>query len=50
MVELRFFAGLNDEESAEALKVSIGTVRRDWSLDEVWLYRELKRKESRDDA
>ena len=49
MVELRFFAGLSDQESAEALNVSVGTVRRDWSLAEAWLFRELKRKEpSRD--
>ena len=41
VVELRFFAGLSLEETAEALKVSVGTVRRDWSLAEAWLYREL---------
>jgi len=47
VVELRFFAGLSDAESAEALNVSLGTVRRDWSLAEAWLFRELKRQESR---
>jgi RNA polymerase sigma factor (TIGR02999 family) len=41
VVELRFFGGLNLEETAEALKVSVGTVRRDWSIAEAWLYREL---------
>jgi RNA polymerase sigma factor (sigma-70 family) len=41
VVELRFFAGLSLEETAEALKVSLSTVRRDWSLAEAWLYREL---------
>ena len=50
MVELRFFAGLSDEESAEALNVSVGTVRRDWSLAEAWLFRELKRKETSRDV
>jgi RNA polymerase sigma-70 factor, ECF subfamily len=50
VVELRFFAGLSDAESAEALGVSLGTVRRDWSLAEAWLFRELKRKEQTDDA
>ncbi len=50
VVELRFFAGLSDAESAGALGVSIGTIRRDWRLAEAWLFRELKRKESRDDA
>jgi len=50
VVELRFFAGLSDEESAEALKVSVGTVRRDWGLAEAWLFRELNRQGIRDDA
>jgi len=41
VVELRFFAGLNHEETAEALNVSVGTVKRDWSMAEAWLYSEL---------
>ena len=41
VVELRFFAGLSLEETAEALRVSVGTVRRDWSLARAWLFREL---------
>ena len=45
VVELRFFAGLSLEETAEALRVSVGTVRRDWSLAEAWLYRELSEGE-----
>ena len=49
VVELRFFAGLSLEETAEALKVSVGTVRRDWSLAEAWLYRELSER-GRDDS
>jgi RNA polymerase sigma factor (TIGR02999 family) len=44
VVELRFFAGLSMEETAEALKVSLSTVRRDWGIAEAWLFRELKRK------
>jgi RNA polymerase sigma factor (TIGR02999 family) len=43
VVELRFFGGLSLEETAEALEVSVGTVRRDWSLAEAWLFRELAR-------
>ncbi len=43
MVELRFFGGLSEEETAEALKVSPRTVRREWSLARAWLYHELKR-------
>ena len=42
IVELRFFGGLSLEETAEVLEVSVGTVRRDWSLARAWLYRELK--------
>ena len=44
VVELRFFGGLSLEETAEVLDVSVGTVRRDWSLARAWLYRELARK------
>jgi DNA-directed RNA polymerase specialized sigma24 family protein len=40
-VELRFFGGLSISETAEVLKVSEGTVRRDWSLAKAWLHREL---------
>jgi RNA polymerase sigma factor (TIGR02999 family) len=43
VVELRFFAGLSLEETAEALKVSLSTVRRDWSMAEAWLFRELNK-------
>ena len=41
VVELRFFGGLNIEETAEVLKVSPDTVRRDWRLAKAWLLREL---------
>ena len=43
VVELRFFGGLTVEESAEVLKVSPETIRRDWRLAKVWLLRELSR-------
>ena len=43
VVELRFFGGLSLEETAHVLDVSVGTVRRDWSLARAWLYRELDR-------
>lgn len=43
VVELRFFGGLSHEEAAEALNVSVGTVKRDWSMAEAWLYRELSK-------
>jgi RNA polymerase sigma-70 factor (ECF subfamily) len=41
VVEMRFFAGLSVEETAEVLKVSPVTVMRDWSTAKAWLYREL---------
>jgi RNA polymerase sigma factor (TIGR02999 family) len=41
VVELRFFGGLSLEETAEALKISAKTVRRDWDLARGWIYREL---------
>jgi RNA polymerase sigma factor (TIGR02999 family) len=44
VVELRFFGGLNLEETAEALKVSTKTVQRDWDLARAWLYGELSGK------
>ena len=44
IVEMRFFGGLSLEEIAEALDVSVATVRRDWSLARAWLFRELKNK------
>ncbi len=41
VIELRFFGGLSLEEAAHVLGVSVGTVRRDWSLAQAWLFREL---------
>jgi len=46
VIELRFFGGLTNEEAAEVLNVSVGTVRRDWSLASAWLHRELKNRKS----
>ncbi len=42
VIELRFFGGLSVEEAAEALRVSPGTVMRDWKLAKVWLLHELR--------
>ena len=41
VIELKFFGGLSLQETADVLHVSVGTVRRDWSLARAWLYREL---------
>jgi RNA polymerase sigma factor (TIGR02999 family) len=51
VVELRFFAGLSVEETAEVLKVSRNTVLRDWRLAKMWLKREMnKGRTERDDS
>ena len=42
LVELRFFAGLTIEETAEMLRIAPATVKRDWALARTWLYRELQ--------
>ncbi|MBK6723092.1 MAG: sigma-70 family RNA polymerase sigma factor [Acidobacteria bacterium] len=41
VVELKYFAGITNEEIAEVLKVSIDTVKRDWRFARTWLLREL---------
>ncbi|HEY6120812.1 MAG TPA: sigma-70 family RNA polymerase sigma factor [Pyrinomonadaceae bacterium] len=44
VVELRFFSGLNVEETAKVLDVSERTVKRDWNVAKAWLRRELSRE------
>jgi RNA polymerase sigma factor (TIGR02999 family) len=46
IIELRFFAGLNVEETAEVMGISPKTVKRDWSVARAWLHRELRSWES----
>jgi RNA polymerase sigma factor (TIGR02999 family) len=41
IVELRFFGGLTIEETAEVLKLSPATIKREWKTAKAWLYREL---------
>ena len=41
IVEMRFFGGLTVEEIGDVLKVSTGTVKRDWRAAKAWLHREL---------
>jgi RNA polymerase sigma factor (TIGR02999 family) len=42
VVEMRFFGGLTVEETAEALRVSADTVKRDWKFAKAWLLHELR--------
>ena len=46
MVELRFFAGLTIDETAEALNVSAATVERDWTVAKAWLHQRLSSSSS----
>ena len=41
VVEMRFFGGMSEEETAQALEVSPRTVRRDWVKARAWLFKEL---------
>jgi RNA polymerase sigma factor (TIGR02999 family) len=41
VVELRFFGGLENEEIADAMDLSLATVKRDWTLARAWLRREM---------
>jgi len=43
VVELRYFSGLNNEETAEALGISPNTVVRDWNMAKAWLRREISK-------
>jgi len=41
VVELRYFAGLTIEETAELMGVSLSSVKDDWRMAKIWLYRTL---------
>ena len=43
IVELRFFGGMSIEETAKALKISPGTVMREWTFARAWLRNEMSR-------
>jgi RNA polymerase sigma-70 factor, ECF subfamily len=45
IVEMRFFAGLSVEETAQGLRVSPQTVLRDWKLSKLWLTRQMTRSQ-----
>ena len=46
IVELRFFAGLSVEDTADALDMSPATLKRRWALARAWLFRELSERAS----
>jgi RNA polymerase sigma factor (TIGR02999 family) len=41
IVELRFFAGMSEEETGNVLGISARTVKRDWRIAKAWLFKEL---------
>jgi len=43
IVELRFFAGLSIEDTAEVLNISPATVKRDWATARFWLQKQIER-------
>jgi RNA polymerase sigma factor (TIGR02999 family) len=43
VVELRYFAGLDINETAEALNISPATVKREWAAAKAWLKHEITR-------
>ena len=49
VVELRFFGGLNVEESARVLDSSTATIKRDWRMAKAWLKRELSETDGDDE-
>lgn len=44
IVELRYFAGLTIEETAEVLKISPATVKREWAIARMWLFQRMRAK------
>ena len=50
IVEMRFFAGLTEEEIGEALGISARTVKREWRVAKAWLHGELASLKSDDNG
>ena len=44
LVKLRYFAGLTQEQAAEALGIGISTADRDWSYARAWLFRQMSKE------
>ena len=44
LIELRYFAGLTIEETAEVMGISASTVKREWEIARTWLYQRMKDK------
>jgi RNA polymerase sigma factor (TIGR02999 family) len=46
VVKLRYFGGLTQEETAQAMDISISTVERHWAFARAWLYRDMRGEQS----
>lgn len=46
IIELKFFTGLTNDETAEIIGISPSTVKREWRVAQAWLYQQLVPKES----
>jgi RNA polymerase sigma factor (TIGR02999 family) len=46
VVECRFFGGMTEDETADALGIAVRTIRRDWVKARSWLYRELEESDT----
>jgi DNA-directed RNA polymerase specialized sigma24 family protein len=42
VIELRFFGGLSETEAAEAIGISVATLKRDWDFARTWLASQLE--------
>jgi RNA polymerase sigma factor (TIGR02999 family) len=42
IVELRFFGGMTEKEAAEALEISVTTLKREWEFARAWLFKRLR--------
>ena len=42
VVELKYFGGMTEKEAAEALEISISTLKREWEFARAWLFKRLK--------
>ena len=45
IIELRYFGGMTIEETAEVLKISPATVKREWTMARAWLFERMKNEE-----
>ena len=43
VVELKYFGGLTNEETAELMGISVSTTKREWNVAKAWLSRQIKR-------